>query len=225
MQRSSTQRPLIALFIMSMAVASMGAAGCGGAQPTIKHRLPMEMIAPAPAESRVPVAEAYRAHYQAQLEVDHLQFQITDINYELKIAHAEKAQRKQAQKVAKLQGKRSAAFFKADLVKAADKLVNGMKKSQQSEGEHIRYIKAQRTYLKRQLTYAKLALVQAEATFELAKARLAKERETVPKGFKLAQFVDQEKKAKAKAQAKAQSAKSALANAKTREQAWKNAAK
>jgi len=219
------QFPLLAIFVMSMAIVSTGAAGCGGSPPAIKHRMPMDMLAPAPAEARTPVADAYRSHYQAQLALDHVRFQLKDIEFELKIARAEKAQRKQEQKVAKLQAQRSAAVFRAAASKAADALFNGMKKKHRAQGERIRYLKAQRSYLKRELAHAKLVLVQAEATFELSKARLAKERETVPKNFKLAQFVEQEKRAKANAQSKAQSAKTAKANAKSREQAWKNASK
>ncbi len=215
--------PTFALLLVS--IAALAGASCGGSPPAIKHHLPMEMLAPTPVEARSPVAEAYRGHYRAQQELDHVRYQLRDIDYELKIARAEKAQRKEEQKIAKLQGQRSTAFFKADLAKAADSLLNGMKKRRRAQGERIRYLKAQRSYLKRELAYAKLALLQAEATFELAKARLAKERETVPKGFKLARFVEQEKRAKSRAQAAAQRAKTAKAKAKSREQAWKNAEK
>ena len=93
-----------------------------------------------------------------------------------------------------------------DLAKSAGTLLNSMKKDGRAQGERIRYLKAQRTYLRRELSRSKAALVQAEAGFELAKARLAKERNTVPKGFKLTSFVSQESQAKARTQKSAQKA-------------------
>lgn len=214
---------LFAVLVLSLATLTLGA--CGGTAPAIKHRMSMDVLAQTPPEDRGPVAEAYRAHYQAQLELAHIEFQLRDIEYELKIARAEKAQRKHAQRVAELEGKRSAAAFMTDLASSADKLLNGMKKERRAQGERIRYLKAQRSYLHKARAHAKLALVHAEAAFELSKAKLAKERDTVPKNFQIAKFVTQEKNARAKSQKKAQSAKSAKAKASAKEKAWKNAGK
>ncbi len=219
------QLSLFALLALSLASLSLGTGACGGSQPAIKHRMSMDVLAPTPPEERAPVADAYRSHYQAQLKLDHMNFLLSDIDYELKIARAEKAQRKQSQKVAKLEGKRNAAVFRTGLATAADKLLNGMKKEERAQGERISYLKAQRTYLRREVAHSKLALIQAEAAFELAKAKLAKQRDTVPKGFTLDKYIAQEKRAKDKAQAKAQKAKAAQAKAKVKEQAWKKSSK
>ncbi len=216
------QLPIALLVVAS---ASLTTSACGGSKPAITHRMPMEMLAQTPPEMRSSVADAYRAHYEATLELEHVRYQIRDIEYELRIAKAEKKQRLQEEKVAKLQTKRNEASFQMALAKSAQGLVNGMKKQKRAQGERIRYLKAQRRYLKRQRSYAKLAVIEAEATFELAKAKLASERETVPKGFKMTQYVNQEKRAKARAQAKAQRARAAKAKAKTSEQAWKRASK
>jgi len=215
-------KQLTLLAIVSLALLS---GACGGSQPAIRHRLPMTLLAQTPPEERGNVADAYRLQYEAGLQLDHITFMLSDIEYELKIARAKKAQRVQEEKVAKLEGKRSEAMFKFNLAKAAGTLLGKMKKQNRAEGERIHYLKAQRTYLRRELSHAKLAVVHAEAAFELAKAQLAKKRETVPKGFKLAVFVDQEKRTKASAQNKAGAAKSAQSKAKSKEQAWKNASK
>ncbi len=218
-------RPLQLLLGSTLFAAASLSAGCGSSAPAIKHHMPMEMLAQTPPEERAPVADAYRAHYEATAKVGHLRYRLSDIEYELRIARAEKAQRSQEEKIAKLQSKRSEAAFKVDLAKTAQAAINGMKKQKRAQGERIRYLKAERTYLKRELAYAKLAVIEAEASFELAKAKLAQARETVPKGFKMTQFVTQEKRAKSRAQAKAQKARAAKAKAKTREQAWKRASK
>ncbi len=198
---------------------------CGGAEPAIKHRLPMDTLAGAPPEERGAVSDAYRKHYEAQLKVAHVGFLLSDIRYEIKIADAKKAERKQQLRVAKLVGQRNEAFFRAKLAKAADALVNGLKKQEQAQEEHMRYLRAQRSYLERERTASLASLVWADAAFELAKAKLAKKRNTAPKSFKLERFVTQEERARAKSQKKSQKSKDAHASAKAKEKAWKNAVK
>ena len=217
----SVTRPAL-LVLFSLAVA-LGA--CGGVEPAIKHRLPMGTLAQTPPSERGPVSDAYRTHYQAQLKLDHVGFLLRDIKYEIKIANAKKAERKQRLRVAKLEGQRNEAFFLETLAKAADTVVNGLKKQEQAQEEHMRYLKAQQTYLERELKASKAALTWSEAAFELAKAKLAEKRNTAPEGFSLERFVAQEQRARSKAKNTSQKSKNALASAKAKEQAWKNAAK
>lgn len=211
------------LFVLFSLTVALGA--CGGAEPTIKHRLPMGTLAQTPPEERGPVSDAYRKHYEAQLKLDHVGFLLSDIKYEIKIADAKKAERKQRLRVAKLEGQRNEAFFQEKLAKAADTLVNGLKKQERAQEEYMRYLKAQRTYLERERSASIATLAWSEAAFELAKAKLAKKRNTTPNGFRLDRFVAQEERARATSQKNSQKSKDALASAKAKKQAWKNAAK
>lgn len=198
---------------------------CGGSKPIIQHRLDMEVLAPTPPEARASVAEAYRDQYRAELELAHTQFLLDDVEYELKIARAEREQVKHSQKIARLEERRNEAMFKTSLAEAASTLLNDMKKQDLAHKHQIRYLKAQRSYLRKRLAHAKVAVTHAVARFELAKAQLAKERDTIPKGFKLTRFVAQEKRARAIADKKARRAKAAQTKARAKEKRWKKAKK
>ncbi len=217
---SITRLPLFILLTFTIALGA-----CGGAEPAIKHRLPIGTLAQTPPQERGPVSDAYRKHYEAKLKLDHVGFLLSDIKYEIKIADAKKAERKQRLRVAKLEGQRNETFFQAELAKAADTLVNGLKKQERAQEEYMRYLKAQRTYLERERSASRAALVWSEAAFELAKAKLAKKRNTTPDGFRLDRFEAQEERTRAKSQKNSQKSKDALASAKAKKQAWKNAAK
>lgn len=213
-----------ALTLTLLLVASMAA--CGGSEkPTLKHRLDMAPLAQTPPEERSEVADAYRAHYEAELELAHTQFALKDNMYALKIARAKQAQSKQNQQIAKLEGKRSEAVFMTGLASAATKLLNGMKKDTLAGKSEVSYLKSQRAYLRKHLSYAEAQVLATEAALELAKAKLCKQRGTMPKDFKLEAFVSQEKTFKARATARNEKSKGALAKAKEKEKAWNNARK
>lgn len=198
---------------------------CGGSAPAVKHTVSMDMLSQTPPEARLTVSEAYRTHYDARLELAHTRFLLSDIDYELRIARAKKAQARHSQKIAKLEKQRSAASFRSSLAEAAQALLNGQKKDEQALSHRVRYLEAQRRYLRKRLRQAKADVIHTQTRFELAKAQLADERNTIPKGFKLSRFISQEKKARSKALKKAQSAKAARSRAQEKERKWKKAAK
>ena len=210
------------LFLTAMAALLMA---CGSSAPPVKYTLSMDMVAQTPPEARAPVSEAFANHYEAELNLAHTRFMLDDVEHQLRIAKAKKTQAKQAQKIAKLEGARSKAVFKMGLVDAASGLLTGAKKDTSSLDHQIKYLKSQRSYLRKLLKQRKADVIHAATKFELAKAELAVERKSIPKGFKLARFTDQEKRAHSKSQKKAQAAKSAKTAAVEKERAWKKASK
>ena len=193
---------------------------CAGPAPTIQHRLPMEMLNTSPPEVRTAVAEAHESHYSAQLNLAHMQFLLKDVEYEFKMAKTEKSMAKQSMKMEKIKSERNKFAYKTKLMDAAKSAMRGHDKRSSALDDRIRYLKAQRKYLKKAVAHAKAAVDHTEARFELAKAKLAQERKTIPKGFKLAKFVTQEKKAGKIAAQKAQKLKSAQGEAKSKQQVW-----
>lgn len=198
---------------------------CGGSAPVIKHRLSMDMLSNSPADVRAPVAEAYRAHYEAKLKLDHLTFLLSDLKYALGIAKAEKSKAKQSMKIAKLESKRNALTFKVTQMNAAKSELASMAKRRDAQSMRIRYLQAQRRFLRKSIAHGKASVYHSEARFELAKAKLAKERNTIPRGFKMAAFVAQEKRTGAVASRKAARSKSAQSLAAERKRSWKQTTK
>ncbi len=219
-----SQRISLAALVLLMSASALMA--CGGKDaPTIKYRLDMSTISQTPAEERETVADAYSLAYQAQLERAHTEWELKDTKYALQIAKARQDQRKHEERIAKLEGKRSEMAFMASLADNALKLLNGMKKQTIAQKGEIRYLKAQRKFLRKQLAYNDAQILATEAAFELAKAKLCKQRGTMPKGFNLDKFVSQDRSFKARASKRQQSAKASQANAIALEKAWKNASK
>lgn len=198
---------------------------CGGPAPIIKHRLSMEMLTNSPPDVRASVADAYRNHYRAKLTLAHTEFLLDDVDYELQIARAEKSKAKQSKKIAKIQSKRNLLAYKLKLMDEAKARVFGFDKKSSALDERIRYLKAQRRYLRKGVIHGKAAIYHTEARFELAKAKLANERKTIPKGFKLAAYVSQEKRTGKVAAKRAKSSKAAQNIAIEKERAWKKASK
>lgn len=232
MRRPSTIAPtiiqptLLSALTLVVVLAASSLIACGGNDnPTIKHRLDMSSLAQTPPEERLPVAAAYRSQYAAEQDRAHTAFALKDSQYALKIARAKQAQGKQDQKIAELESKRSEAAFMTSLANAATKLLDRSKKDAQTQKLEISYLEAQRKYLKKYLSYTEAQVVATEAAFELAKAKLAKERGATPKDFDLAKFANQEKSIKDWAAKRSQGFKSALAKAQEKKAAWKNASK
>jgi len=198
---------------------------CGGSGPVIKHRLSMDMLSNSPPEVREPVSDAYRNHYEAKLKLAHMEFALNDVEYELKIAKVERSMSSQSKKIQKLQSKRNLLSYKLKLMDAAKAQVLGLDKKHDSLTERIRYLKAQRRYLRKGIKHGRAAVYHTEAQFELAKATLAKERNTIPKGFALKRFVAQEKRTGKVARRTAENSKSAERSAQEKERAWKKASK
>ena len=198
---------------------------CGSPAPVIQHRLSMEMLHTSPPEVRASVAEAHEKHYRAQLNLAHMHFLLKDVEYEFKMAKTEKGMAKQSMKMEKIKGERNKYAYKTKLMDAAKSAMRGHDKRSSALDDRIRYLKAQKKYLAKGVAHAKANVDHTEARFELAKAKLAQERKTIPKGFKLAKFVAQEKKAGKIAGQKAQKLKSAQGDAKAKKQLWNKADK
>lgn len=193
---------------------------CAAPAPAIQHRLPMDMLTNSPPEVRAPVADAYNKHYQAQLNLAHMQFLLKDVDYEFRMAKTEKSMAKQNMKMEKIKSQRNELAYKVKLMDAAKSAMLGYGSRSDAMNEKLRYLKAQRSYLKKAVAHAKAAVNHTEARFELAKAKLAKERKTIPKGFKLAKFVSQEKKTGKVASKRAANLKSAQSEAKSKLGIW-----
>ncbi|MBL4636943.1 MAG: hypothetical protein JKY56_24030 [Kofleriaceae bacterium] len=170
-------------------------AACGPPAPMIQYTISIETISQTPPQERQSVAEAYRAHYLSQVQVDHVGFLLSDIEYEIGIAKMRSREIKQREELSAMEMKRNNAMFKSTAAKSADTQMQSHKKDNDSQKLHVSYLKAQRRYLKKRLQHANSAETHAVATFELAKAQLAQKRKTVPKGFKIERFVTQKKRA------------------------------
>lgn len=170
---------------------------CGGPPaPIVQHTIAMETIAKTPAQERSLVADAYRAHYLSKVEVEHQEFLLRDIEFELRIAKVKSREMKQREELSSLEVARNNAMYKELAAKKADIVMQSLKKSRDSQNQQITYLKAQRNYLKKQLRHSIALETHAHARFELTKAQLAQKRQILPKNFKMERFVAQEKRAK-----------------------------
>ncbi len=195
-------RPLRSHLLGCVLASSAFLAGtaCGPPAPAIQYTISIKTISQTPPQERQSVAEAYRAHYLSQIEVDHVGFLLSDIEYEIGIAKMKSREIKQREELSAMEMKRNNAMFKSAAAKSAGTQMQARKKENDSQKQHVAYLKAQRRYLKKRLQHAHSVETHAVATFELAKAQLAQKRKTVPKGFKIERFIAQKKRALEKMQ-------------------------
>jgi hypothetical protein len=180
----------------------------------------MEMLNNSPPEVRAPVADAYNAHYKAKLKFANMEFMLKDVEYELRMAKTEKSMEKQKMKMEKIKSERNKLAFKTSLMDAAKSAMLGFGNRSNAMDDKLRYLKAQRKFLRKGVVHARANVDHTEARFELAKAKLAQERKTIPKGFKLDKFVKQEKRTAKVANKKSQNSKSAESDAKAKLRVW-----
>jgi hypothetical protein len=194
--------------------------GCAGPAPAIQHRFPMEMLNNSPPEVRAPVADAYNAHYEAKLKLAHMEFMLKDVEYDFRMAKAEKKMAKQKMQMEKIKTERNKFAFKTKLMDAAKSAMLGFGSRSTAMNDKLRYLKSQQKYLRKGVLHARANVDHTEARFELAKAKLAQERKTIPKGFKLEKFIKQEKRTAKIANKKSQKTKSAESDAKSKLRIW-----
>ncbi len=193
---------------------------CGGPAPAIQHRFPMEMLSNSPPEVRAPVAQAHNAYYEAKLKLDYMEFMLKDVEYDLRMAKTEKSMTKQKMKMEKIKSERNKFAYKTKLMDAAKSAMLGFGSRSDAMDDKLRYLKAQRNFLRKGIVHARANVDHTEARFELAKAKLAQERKTIPKGFKLDKFVKQEKRTAKIANTKSQNIKSAESDMKSKLRVW-----
>ncbi len=198
---------------------------CAGPKPAIQHRLSMDMLQNSPPEVRGPVADAHNSHYLAKVELAHLEFQLEDIEFELRMAKTEKKMAKQSMEMEKIKSERNNRSYKTKLMDVAKAAMFGHDSRADAMDDKLRYLKSQRKYLRKGVLHARAKINHTEARFELAKAKLANQRKTVPKGFTLAKFVSQEKRTAKVAGKKAQKVKSAKSEAQGKQRIWNKANK
>ncbi len=205
--------------------ASLVLYACAGPTPAIQHRLSMDMLKNSPPEVRAPVADAHSNYQRAKLKLAHMEFQLKDIEFELRMAKTEKKMSKQSKKMEKIKSERNKFSFKTKLMDTAKLAMLGHNGRASALDDKFRYLKSQRRFLRKGIMHARADVDHTEARFELAKAKLANERKTVPKGFKLAKFVTQEKRTAKVVGKRAQKSKSAKSDAQAKQRIWNTANK
>jgi len=202
----------------------MGAA-CGGGQAGLGARVDEASLASVPPEDRNAVADAYASHWEAQRALEHWQFELADVRYAIDEARAQKSRAELDRKLASVRIKRNKAAFFGKAVQEAEAALGGSKRDVRTADLKLKWLSKRRAYLEQEVAAAQAQIQATDAAFELAKAKLARERGIAPKGFKMDTFVQQAQRRSATYRSKRQAADKARATADERHRDWQSASK
>lgn len=190
--------------VVVLVVLSVAAVGCGAAQdpgpPPLRHHLDEQHLAKATMEEKAAMLQAQSDYNRAKQEKMKAEADRDDTKTQLDIARNDLEKAKLEQSSA---GKRKDA---ADKSKDWNQKNLGKRDERVAEltvraaDQRVDALEAKRDWLAKQVRYTEENLYAAEAKYELAKARLAREKNISPSGFAFQAYVDQQEDRSRRAQ-------------------------
>jgi len=186
----STIRNLVSVLALPAILLGCGGGGDPAPGPLSYHFDDM-YIARVPIEEKQEVFKAQNDYAVAKSERALAETNFNENATQMDVAKNERKQALLEEKSA--QSKVKAAQDSGDMnrVNTAKNEMRAAELSRRASDQKIEMLKAQKAHLKKKLRASLENLYAKEARFELAKARVAKEKNIKPKGFKLADFQKQ----------------------------------
>jgi hypothetical protein len=184
--------------------ATLPGVACGGAASSgprpLGHHFDDMHIAAVALTDKQSVVEAQNDYSVARMERAKAEADLREIATQLDVAKNERAQALLEEKSA--HAKKRAADKSGDLtrVNAAASERRAAELSRRAADEKISYLEAEQRALAAQLRYAEEHMVAEEARFELAKARIAHQRNIRPRGFAVGAYENQARERSQRAQ-------------------------
>ena len=187
-----------------LALAAVGCGGGGASVKPLKHHFDETNIALVPMENKQPMLKAQQAYFEAKAYVQQAEAQLNEAVTELKVAKNKKKAAALEYKSAKDRKKAADASNDMNKVNAAAKEMRVAELDKRAADYAVEYRASQKKYGKKYLRYTQEDMYSKEAKYELAKARVAKEKNIIPKGFKYENYESQaEKRSEAAQRSKA----------------------
>jgi hypothetical protein len=174
----------------------LAASGCGGPQDgppgPLSKRFDDMYIATVPVTDKPVVIKTQNDWSVAKMEKAKADADAAEAGVLLDVAKNEREATRLDEKSA--QSRKKAADQSADQnrVNAAMKEVRGAELARRAADERVKYLEAYREWLKVLVRFTDHQMYWREAQFELAKAKIARDRNIQPKGFAYDDFVRQE---------------------------------
>lgn len=181
-------------FVLFVCVSALGAAGCGGGASRpgpLAHHLDDMYIAAIPVAEKQSVINAQQDFHVARMEQAKAEADYGESATDIQVAQNELQQAMLDEKTAN--AKKASADKSADLnrINAATLLQREAKLARRAADKKLEYMKVRQSYLKKYLLVAEDEMYAKEARYELAKARLAQQKNIQPRGFNFANFQKQ----------------------------------
>lgn len=177
-----------------LAAAAVGCGGGGASVKPLKHHFDETNIALVPIDDKQAMLKAQQAYHEAKAYVQQAEAQLKEANTEIKIAKNKKKQAGLEYKSAKERKKSADATNDMNKVNAAAKEMRVAQLDKRAADYAVEYRAAAKKYHKKYLRYTQEEMYAKEAKYELAKARIAREKNIIPKGFKLENYEYQAEK-------------------------------
>ncbi len=167
-----------------------GGGGNPGPKP-LSHHFDDMYIARVPMEEKQSIIDAQNEYSKAKMEHAEAEASANDVGTKMEIAKNERQQALLDEKSAK--AKEKAANDSGDMTRVNNVKgeLRGAELGRRASDQKIEALKAKRGYLKLWLRYTLANLYAMEAKFELAKARVAKNKNIRPKNFKVSYYEKQ----------------------------------
>jgi len=196
-------RTITHAFRTSIASLALLAACGGGGDPgpgPLKHHFDDMHIAAIPLGEKNQVIQAQNDYSVAKMERAKAEADFADSGTQLEVAKNEREQTLLAEKSALSMKKAADGSSDMNRINAATAETRATELARKAADEKVSWVNAHRKYLKKLLRYTEENMYTQEAKYEVAKARLAQNKNIRPKGFALANFDKQYKKRSERAQ-------------------------
>jgi hypothetical protein len=203
-------------------VAALSIAACGGGPSgpgPLRHTLDNQFIVAIPAAEQGAVIAAENEMTVATKERDRAEYDLKNIESEVKIAGWELDRAKLSVKIAEARRGVAANAGIAMQNQADVEMRSAMLGLQAAEAKRD-FVKAKKSWLQRFQRYTLYAMYAAEAKLHLEKARLAKAKNNYPKGFDLMNYENQARDRGNSANNAKQESESEMRRAEELRQAW-----
>lgn len=210
----------------STCLAGLYLLACGGggnpAPKPLKYHFDDMHIAAVPLGEKQPIIQAQNDYSVAKMQRAKADSDWNESDTKMTVAKNEREQAILAEKSASSEKK--AADNSADMtrVNAAAGEAQRAELARKAADEKVSWLKAQRKYLKKWVRYTEENMYAKEAKYEMAKARVAKQKQIKPKGFDFGHYEKQYKQRSERAQRARAVANKEKSKADTKKKKWQS---
>lgn len=205
----------------TLALYQLGCGGGGESRPRpLSYHFDDVHIAAVPMGEKNDIFQAQNDYSVAKAEYQKAVADFESSGTELDVAKNERQQALLAEKSARQRKKAADSSSDMTRINQAAAELRAAELARKAADEKVSYLKAHRKYLQKWVRYTEEEMYAKEARFELAKARLAHNKNIKPKGFDIKRFENQAKDRSERAQRARAKANSEKAKAEEKRKKW-----
>jgi len=207
--------------LTGLCLLACGGGGDPGPKP-LKHHFDDMHIAAVPLGEKQPIIQTQNDYSVAKMEHAKANSDWNESDTKLVVAKNEREQAILAERSAS--SEKSAADDSSDMTRVNATAVEARRAemARKAADEKVSWLKAHRAYLKKWVRYTEENMYAKEASYELAKARVAKAKNIKPKGFDFGDYEKQYKDRSERAQRARSVASKEKSHADEKQKKWKS---